>query len=1339
MSQASLKIEPIFSNNQDPYEKIKWKTFDAVIKNNKGDIVFEQKDVEFPEFWSQLAVNIVVSKYFYGKLGTDQREKSLKQLIDRVVNFITDNGVKRGYFDAENGAAFKNELKYIMVNQIATFNSPVHFNAGIFDTYGINDKDTFPNYYWDMEKGEVRQCNNLYQFPQCSACFILEIQDNLKSLFDAATIEGKIFRSGSGVGTNDSFVRSSKEGISGGGISSGCISFMKIRDQVASVVKSGGRCFAEGTLIATPNGLTPIEELSAGDIVLTHDGEKPITDFFNNGEKQCYLIETTQGYSVETTLDHKFVYWDSNIGDYGTKPLSDFKPGDNLFLLTSPCRYGKKIYLQKILLNEHNSDIKLPKYINDKFAYVLGLLYGDGSVNHDSGTISCAFSTDSFGNKSRKKYIKYIKELFGNINILEYDTKKNCIVVSISRKRIYEFLKLNNILKGKSDNLVFPKAILQAKWNIRAAFYAGVFDADGCYRTSSGGGFNISMNDLDFIKNLQKLLISFGIPSKIGISSHSGGNWKTTYGLYASGSSFTIQLFNIIKNYSEKAVTNFVHFNGSNCGWGYKSVFKNDLKKFLQRGEKNYVNQKVGGYFKQTLSYGAVIDIAKKLPESPVGIMSKKLSKCVNITIKSIAPSRKVQTYDFEVADTHTISACGIYTSNSRRAAIARTLNYDHPDILEFIDIKSKEEKKVQTLVNAGYDGSFNGEAYSSIFFQNANFSINVTDEFMQKVTNNETYWTKFVTTGENCQELNACDVIKKIAEGTWQCGDPGMQFIDTVNKWHTSSQSGRISGNNPCFEYLYLNNTACSLSSLNIMKFRKEDGAIDIEKYLYAIRLLILAQEIIVDSSSYPTEDITLKTHKFRTLGLGLTNVGALLMSLGLPYDSDAGRKLAASITAILTAQAYKTSAEIAGAIGPFDGYKENTNCMLDVIRMHKECAEKDFELTTNINSQAHSLFDLAQSIWKDAYNDGIRFGYRNGQVTVFAPTGTISFFMDADTTGIEPELALVKYKLLSGSGDGMLKIVNRTVPMALNRLGYSKEDIGKIIDYIAQNDTIEGCQLVKEKDLAVFDCSFKPANGQRSIHYMGHIKMLAACIPYLSGSISKTINMPEESTVDDIMNAYIEAWKLGCKNVAIYRDGSKRSQPLSTKKDGKTEEEKKPVVLEQKPKRNKPNKTRKAVNHEFEIAGHKFYITVGLYDDGSPCELFIKSNKSGSTINGLLDSLGISISKGLQHGVDLTEYIDKFSFIKFEPYGITGDQDIPIAHSVVDYIARWLGKEFLHKKYEPEPFSPINEMHIPEQKGVDYSRAGDTGICQNCGGLTVRSGACRVCTNCGSAGGCG
>ncbi len=937
-----------------PFDEVEWELRTAAILNEKGQTIFEQRNVEVPKDWSMTATNIVASKYFHGKLGTPERESSVKQLIGRVADTIAEWGKEGGYFKTEEDArTFRDELTHLLVRQKAAFNSPVWFNCGLWHKYRRSSRGT--GWFYEPATGEIKKETEAYRHPQCSACFINSVQDDLESILGLARTEGMLFKWGSGTGTNLSPLRSSRETLSGGGVASGPLSFMRGYDAFAGVIKSGGK---------------------------------------------------------------------------------------------------------------------------------------------------------------------------------------------------------------------------------------------------------------------------------------------------------------------------------------------------------------------------------------------------------------------------------------TRRAAKMVILNIDHPDVEDFIESKAKEERKAWTLVEAGYDASLDGEAYSSIFFQNANNSVRVTDEFMQAVIEDKDWTTHKVTTGEPVKSYRAHDLMRKIAQAAWQCGDPGMQFHTTINKWHTSKATAPINASNPCSEYMFLDDSACNLASLNLMKFLRPDGEFDVEAFRHAVDVLITAQEIIVDNASYPTEKIARNSHDFRPLGLGYANLGALLMATGRPYDSDAGRDYAAAITALMHGEAYLQSSRLAAELGAFPGYAVNRDSFIEAISMHRDALNG-----VNARNVPELLWEAARNVWDKCLESGIKNGYRNAQVTVLAPTGTIGFMMDCDTTGIEPDLALVKYKKLVGGG--LIKIVNNVVPTALLRLGYTEEQASEIVNWIDQDGTIEGAPHLRAAHLPVFDCSLKPANGQRSIHWMGHVRMMAAAQPFISGAISKTVNMPEESTVEDIERAYIEAWRLGLKAIAIYRDGSKRVQPLNAKKseDGsqKPEEARTVAATEShvavvpaeaspeppKAHRRKLADERRAYTHKFSVGGHEGYLTVGLYENGQPGEIFITMAKEGSTVSGLMDSFATAVSLALQYGVPLKVLCDKFSHTRFEPSGYTPNPEIKYAKSVMDYIFRWLALKFLPRDAQPrenasvEPpngveaskaanlaseFSraarpagmPAASAAIVQPQLAGVEQADDAPSCPDCGAIMVRNGACYRCMNCGSTSGC-
>ncbi|MFN2463662.1 MAG: vitamin B12-dependent ribonucleotide reductase [Candidatus Dormibacteria bacterium] len=710
----------------------------------------------------------------------------------------------------------------------------------------------------------------------------------------------------------------------------------------------------------------------------------------------------------------------------------------------------------------------------------------------------------------------------------------------------------------------------------------------------------------------------------------------------------------------------------------------------------------------------------------------------------------------------------------TRRAAKMVILNVDHPDIEEFINCKVKEEKKAWALIDAGYDGSYTGEAYGSVFFQNSNNSIRVSDEFMQAVENDSDWHTLTVTERKPLKTFRARELMRQISDAAWVCGDPGMQYDTIIQDWNCVANTARINATNPCSEFVFIDDTACNLASLNLMKFIDENGAFLSDDFKHAVRITITAQEMIVPNASYPTPKIGENSLKLRPLGLGFANLGALLMSEGLPYDSDEGRAYGGAITSLMTAEAYAQSARIAAACGgPFELFAENREPMLRVMNKHMAAS---YSIDRKVSKDAP--IDAACEAWEEAVALGVKHGYRNAQATVLAPTGTIAFMMDCDTTGVEPDIALVKYKKLVGGG--LLKIVNGTVPRALNKLGYTPGEVDDIITFIADNDTIEGAPQLRPEDLPVFDCAFKPARGERSIHYMGHLKMVAGAQPFISGSISKTINLPELATVEDIEQAYIDGWKMGLKCISVYRDNCKRSQPLNTRLD-----EKKPdrvEVVTRVPKRSKLPDERQSITHKFDIQGHEGYITVSMFEDGTPGEIFVKMAKEGSTLSGMMDSFAIMVSLSLQYGVPLEALVSKFSHVRFEPSGYTSNPEIPIAKSIVDYIFRWLASKFYDDegkeaigliRREPKPVAAAVETPkpAPAPRPVkapvakpDVSSGSDSGdelrvlaagvggvqakvtvsltdsmTCSDCGAIMVRAGACYKCLNCGSTSGCG
>jgi ribonucleoside-diphosphate reductase alpha chain len=931
-----LEIKRVFSDtNVHPFDQIEWATRAAEIKSESGDAVFQQADCEFPESYSQLACNVIASKYFYGPISqgngspTDgQREYSMRQLVSRVADTIAEWGYKDGYFETrEDSKVFGDELSWLLVNQYGAFNSPVWFNVGLWDKYRI--KGSYDGFRYDVEEDKAVPVKDgdAYKSPQGSACFITGVEDSIPGIYERAAIEGRIFKYGSGTGTNNSSIRSSREVVRGGGKPSGPLSFMTVYDAVAKVTKSGGR---------------------------------------------------------------------------------------------------------------------------------------------------------------------------------------------------------------------------------------------------------------------------------------------------------------------------------------------------------------------------------------------------------------------------------------ARRAAKMEILDDWHPDILEFIRCKGVEEAKAHALIREGYESNFNGEAYSTVCFQNSNMSVRFSDDFMLKVVGRDrnpiwqtravTTGTEFNTQGERMPAYDANLLIDEVSQGTWKCGDPGVHFTDTIQKWHTCKNTDAIYGCNPCSEFLFLSNTACNLASLNLMKFAKSHGRFDDDRFRAAVRIFFIAQEILVDRCGYPTAAICQNSHDYRPLGLGYCNLGALLMHAGLPYDSKEGRSYAAVITSIMHAKANCVSIEMASVKGSFPGYERNKVPMLDVMRLHAEASSQ----IEGCSEEIRRLKKVSDWLWPDVVRFGGLWGFRNAQATLLAPTGTIGFMMDAATTGVEPDIALVKYKVLAGGGN--LRYVNTVVPSALENLGYPPAAIDRIIEYIDKNGGIEGCEEVVAKDVPIFDCAFATSKGGRSIAWKGHIDMMAAVQPFLSGAISKTVNAPESFTVQDICDAYIYAWRRGLKCVAIYRENSKASQPLSTKAESKKDEANPIAVVDCPPRRERLPDTRRSVTHKFSIGGHEGYATAGFYPSGGVGELFVTMSKEGSTIGGLVDAWATAISLGLQYGVPLEVIVEKFAHSRFEPAGMTRNKDIPIAKSLTDYISRWLGVECIPGYREAN--SPNRDYAAPAAENVPVAVdnqqdqfakfQSDAPLCDTCGSITVRNGSCYRCHVCGSSLGC-
>jgi ribonucleoside-diphosphate reductase alpha chain len=1345
-ARKGLQVRRFFtSKGTSSYDELTWERRDAVITNwRDGTVAFEQRGLDFPSTWSQNATNIVAQKYFRGPLGTPQREHSVRQMIDRVAGTITGWGAKDGYFATDGDAeVFRAELTHLLVHQKAAFNSPVWFNVGV-------EPD-----------------------PQASACFILSVEDTMPSILNWYVEEGMIFKGGSGSGVNLSTIRSSREPLGNGGEASGPVSFMRGADASAGTIKSGGKCFREGTLVATPSGMQPIERLRIGDEVLTHRGPRAIADFMRNGRRQCYRVLTREGYEVEVTAGHKFAYWDDIDGRFAVKPIEEFRPGDALYALLEPCSGGTTIpLLPPEIADPANAtttvEMSLPTELDERLAYVVGLMYGDGELRTEYPyRVRVSFAKDAAGRVAAQRFHNYSKDLFGEEPLLLGDTD-GCQQIGFTRKRLVEFLAANGIAKGKADALGFPSMLFRAEPGVRAAFIAGVIDADGSYQRR--GGWSISSIDRAFLADLQRLLLTLGVPAKIKLNREQNGAWRRLYRLHIIGHTFVQRLVEHIAPHSAKAQVVYEPSPGADKGWGYRpSLLRPLAARVRQRGGYRLIERSVG--MNETSGYGAVATLARH-PEAAVAGYAQELATCVQLTLEVVTPTEVAETYDIEVEGVHLLSANGIYSSNTRRAAKMVILNVDHPDVRDFIWCKAREEHKARVLRDAGFDMDLDGRDSISIQYQNANNSVRVTDDFMHAYEQDRPFALKAVLDGRTIETVQARELMREVAQAAWECADPGMQYDTTINDWHTTPESGRINASNPCSEYMHLDNSACNLASLNLLKFLGNDGKFDVAAFKHAVEIVFLAQEIIVGNSSYPTERITGNAKDYRQLGLGYANLGALLMALGKAYDSDGGRAWAGAITALMTGHAYRTSARIAQVTGPFAGYPKNREPMLRVMRKHRAAVDQIESPLVQTD-----LFEAARTAWDEAIEFGKEFGYRNAQASVLAPTGTIGLLMDCDTTGIEPDLALVKTKKLVGGGS--MSIVNQTVPRALRTLGYADEHVQAVTEYVAEHNSVKGAPALREEHYEVFDC----AMGDSPIHYMGHIRMMAAAQPFISGAISKTVNMPESVTVDEVEQAYVEGWKLGLKALAIYRDNCKVGQPLSADKKVTTDSGA-VIELDQAPVRRRLPKSRPSKTTSFRVGDIEGYLTAGSYPDDGLGEIFVKVSKQGSTLSGVMDAFAIAVSVGLQYGVPLEALVAKFVNMIFEPNGMTDDPDIRIAQSLVDYLARRLAIDYLDVETRQalgvkttaeriaelngtEPPAPAAAAEATPPAGAEPAEAPaaevpaapaapaapraasglaftpgtaavDAPYCSTCGVRMRPAGSCFVCESCGTTSGC-
>lgn len=1262
--QKSKLIERYYTTpGTDPLDEIVWVKRDSLITNKDGSVVFEMRDIEAPEFWSQLAIDIAASKYFR-KAGLhgdpNLGETSVRQLVSRVAKTIRWAGQNYGYFSDEEANTFEAELTYILVHQIAAFNSPVWFNVGLYHQYGIEGQGG--NWCWDNPASipsYVVETQNAYERAQASACFITSVEDDLMDIYGLVSTEARLFKGGSGTGTNFSKIRGKQEKLSSGGKSSGLMSFLEVLDRAAGAIKSGGTCLAPNQCVYTELGPIPVKILAEADVpFITLSYDPPAKRYkakwakaWQAGHKNVVRIVTDKG-QFEVTDDHpvklstgEFVLAGQLQAGYSLFSCSVDKPHDHLRVHLRNGLKGKEFWHRLIA-----SDVMSWKI--------------DGLAVHHKDENK--FNNDP-GNLEVKTHSEHA-----------YDHGKE-----FAARGTHVFVQRTFPKPGEANGMHKSSMFWQDEQKVTA------------YRAIHGKNLKSSgrAEDMQQKAATQKMLNTAFHVLNAGYS-------IDTFDSYVAGRKKAIGLIPSITKLRKQIDDRF-------------GTYDNFVREVAANNHRVIRVEQVG--------FMDVYDVEVQ---------------CPTLDDKSATSG-----HNFVIWPSNDLTGSGIAVANTRRAAKMVCLDMDHPEIVDFIQWKSKEEKKAKALIAQGYPSDFNDEAYHTVSGQNSNNSVRVTDEFIKLVEGDGEWRTTERTTGEVVKTYKARDLWRKIAQSAWECADPGVQYDTTINKWNTVKNTDRINGSNPCNEYMFVDNTACNLSSINLTKFY--DGMFDVKKYRHVIRMMFLAQEILVDFSSYPTKEIAQRSHDFRPLGLGYSNLGALLMRMGLPYDSDNGRQVCSALTAILCGHAYIVSSEVAQRKGAFEGFKNNQKPMLDVMRMH-EAAAQDIEYDL--------LGHAAREDWRHALELGEKHGYRNAQATVIAPVGTIGFLMDCDTTGIEPDFSLVKLKKLAGGGT--MKIVNQSIEPALRRLGFHDlVQMKEIKNHIEEHGTIEGAPHLDPKYLPIFDCANRGGDGRRYLAPMSHLKMMAAAQPFLCGAISKTCSLPNETTVEDIERIYMEGWKLGLKGMALYRDGCKASQPLNSTKAKETESPLAQFSLEQlgkslvgpdskvPQKRKLPNR-RRGITQKARVAGNKLFIRTGEYEDGTLGEIFLDMHKEGAAFRSLMNALAQAVSLGLQHGVPLETFVKQFTFTRFEPAGVVeGHPNIKMATSILDYIFRHLGIEYLkdfslaHVKPE-EVEQDIGTPSLPPSAPQNMSS--DAPMCDQCGHLTVRNASCYRCLNCGNSMGC-
>jgi ribonucleoside-diphosphate reductase alpha chain len=1238
----------------DPFATVEWERRSAVIYGEKGEVVFEQHDVEIPKAWTQLATNVVVSKYFRGPLGTPQRETSVRQLIGRVVGTIRSWGVAQGYFaTAADAETFADELTHLLLHQQACFNSPVWFNVGV----------------------EPK--------PQCSACFILSVEDTMDSILDWYRREGVIFKGGSGSGVNLSRLRSSRERLGGGGTASGPVSFMKAADASAGVIKSGGKTRRAAKMVVLnvdhPDVLDFIrckaeEERKARALIAA--------GYDSSLDGAAYASIAFQNANNSVRVTDEFMRAVLADGDWRTRFVTSGEVAD---------AYRARDVMRAIAEAAHacgDPGMQFDTTINDWHTCP-----ASGRINASNPCVTgdtLVATADGW---------RRIDELVGrSARIVGADGQAHFVteIFPTGRQRVYRLrTRAGYEVRITADHRVLTadrgdvpvreltlgeRICLQGAGfgrralSERLALAIGVAVGDGCLtRTVHASG-------VQEIVTLTMAAGEAGVLRRIAgeinegkaMRAAAGGDGRDRAAVHVrvreTGARLAFSSREVVSLFTELAVLD----EGSARKRFLPAVFELD---------KPSLAAVLRGLF---TADGTVVRSGEK-------------SHYVGLDSSSLALLRQVQVL---------LLGLGIKAklSSSRRRGVTSALLPDGAGGARAYPVTAMHSLRVTRASRIRFEREIGFDPASP----------------------------KAATLAALNAEIGACRDDLTDAVASIEPLDDEEVFDLTEPVTHHFVANGLVVHN--CSEYMHLDDSACNLASLNLMKFVNAAGDFDVAAFRHAVDVLITAQDIIVDNSSYPTDAIERNAHAFRELGLGYANLGALLMSLGLPYDSDAGREYAAAVTALMCGEAYHQSARIAAEMGPFGGYAPNRDPMLRVVRKHRAAAHKLDPARVPLD-----LLSEARRVWDDALALGERAGFRNSQATVLAPTGTIAFMMDCDTTGVEPDIALVKYKKLVGGG--VLKIVNGTVARALARLGYESREIQEIVEYVDEQETIEGAPHLRDEHLPVFDCAFKPARGSRSIHHTGHIRMMGAVQPFISGAISKTVNLPADATVADITEAFVEAWHQGLKAIAVYRDGCKQIQPLNT---GKAAE---PAAAEMRPVRRRLPNDCKSERHKFEVGGHEGYIHVGFYEDGTPGEIFIKMAKEGSTISGLMDTIATLTSMALQYGVPLEVLVNKFAHVRFEPSGFTKNPEIPIAKSLTDYIFRFLGARFLSAEQRrdvglaetaPAAGGAADAEAAATRGAVSFSPQADAPSCPDCGALMIRNGSCYKCLNCGATSGC-